>query len=291
VAWWWNRPERFPEPLGVSSGSVQAIRAPAPAEPSIPDLPPEIAIRVPGFESAENCFSPTLSSDLKQIVFAMPGSAATGFDLHLAVRDGVAEPFGTPKRLMSTVSPALEAYPALSPNGLKLLFVRADAQTEIWYTERRELQTDFADVEPWTVSRVGDETSVLGTPQFITDRLAVFSRIDSAGVRTLWGAQQAADGTFTEPFLYAAPEGNPTVFFNPDGTRCYFGGTEGQFFFIWRRHLKGKFSPQETLLPPEFTGPFDGTLWVSPQEDVVVYCSSGPGQPIGSARQLWMIGF
>ncbi|MEZ6128038.1 MAG: hypothetical protein R3C59_05115 [Planctomycetaceae bacterium] len=291
AAWWWNRPDRYPVPVGLSSGSVQAIRAPAPKEPSIPDLPPDLAIRVPGFESSENCFSPSLTADLKQIVYATPGSAATGFDLHLAVRNSVADSFGTPRRLMSTVTPETEAYPALSPNGLKLLFVRSDAQPEIWFCQRPDFKTEFSEAEPWTVARVGDTTSTVGTPQFVTDRLAVFSRIDTAGVRTLWGAQQAADGTFSEPFLYAAPEGSPTVFFNPDGLRGYFGGTEGQFFFFWRRHLKGEFSPQETLLPPSSTGPFDGTLWVSPNEDVVFYCTSGPGQPIGARRQLWMIGF
>ena len=38
----------------------------------------------------------------------------------------------------------------------------------------------------------------------------------------------------------------------------------------------------------------DGPLWVAPQEDVILYCSTGPGQSPqfgdhNKGRKLWMI--
>jgi hypothetical protein len=35
-------------------------------------------------------------------------------------------------------------------------------------------------------------------------------------------------------------------------------------------------------------GTVDGPMWVAPQEDVIFYCSAGPGKATGTARQLWM---
>jgi hypothetical protein len=292
TAWWWNSPSRFPIPMGLSTAPVNTMRALPPDAPSISSTPKIRAVPIPGLEDLVECMSPTLTADLKQIVFTMNRNAATGFDLYLATRASATERFSTPVCIQSTAGPAGELDPTLSPNGLELIFIRLDGPSELWYAQRPDLDSEFTAPTKWEISQVDDKTSRLGTPQFVTPNQVVFSRIDpEKNVRTIWSCQRASsESAFERPSLYAAPEGWPTLFFNADGQRGYYGGVEGSLLLLWRRSLESTFGPPDILTTAAATGPFNGTLWVSPKEDLVFYYSPGPGKKTGPSR-LWMIGF
>jgi WD40 repeat protein len=292
MAWWWNTPARFPIPKDMRPPTAQAVRALPPATPSISSLPIGRAIPIPGFEKLTDCYSLCLSPDLKQIYFGRSVEPKTGMDLYVASRESVEEPFGTPVVIESTVSPETDAYPAISPDGLELYFVRSDANPMIWVTRRTDPAAAFGKPEKWTICQEGDTTSRVGTPQVISADRVIFSRINpERGTREVWGCQRTSGTQFSNPELYSAPAGNPTVFFNPDGQRAYYGGVKEGFFLLWRPNLTAPLSAPDKLLNGEATGPIDGTIWVAPQEDALFYCSPGPGQSPGSGRKFWVIGF
>ena len=75
--------------------------------------------------------------------------------------------------------------------------------------------------------------------------------------------------------------------------RAYYGTTKG-VFYAERGNTSEPFGEPVSLLHASVTGPIDGPLWVAPQEDVIFYCSTGPGQSpkLGDrnkGRKLWMI--
>jgi hypothetical protein len=232
-----------------------------------------------------------MTTDMKLIVYGRL-MEKTGMDLHLATRESITEPFKGHAAIEATVSAESELYPAISPDGLEILFVRSDANPMIWMTRRSDLATPFGPPEEWSICKSDDQTSRVGTPQYVSQNEVVFSRIDPAkGGRTLWSCMRQSGTTFSPPMLYASPKGSPTVFFNADGRRAYYGGIQDGFYFLWRDRLDAPFSTPQPLLNGAVTGPFDGTIWVSPKEDVVFYCSPGIGKKFGSAHKLWMIGF
>ena len=292
VAWWLNSPSRFPMPKDVRPPTLRAVRALPPAKPSIPSLTKGKAIPVPGFESLSDCYSLCLSPDLKQIYFGRSLGAETGVDLYVASRDDVDLPFGPPRLIQSTVSPETDAYPAITPDGLELYFIRSDADPMIWVARRADVTSEFGAPEKWSICKTNAETSRVGTPQVLSADLVLFSRVDeSKGVREIWSCQRVNGAQFAEPVLYTRPAGNPTIFFNPDGQRAYYGTSDTGFFLMWRPNLGESLGEPEPLLRTDATGPIDGTVWVAPQEDALFYCSAGPGQGFGTARKFWVIGF
>jgi hypothetical protein len=237
-----------------------------------------------------NCYSLCLSPDLKQIYFGWSSDTKKDVDLYMATRDSVDSPFGEPVLIESTVSPETDGYPAISPDGLELFFLRSDVKPMIWVTRRPDQASPFGPPEKWSVCEVGDSTSRIGTPQVLSADQVLFSRLDSEkGKREIWCCRRISGTQFSDPELFANPRGNPTAFFNVDGLRAYYGA-EG-LMMMWRSNIGAPFSDPDRLVEGAATGPFDGTFWVAPQEDVLFYCSPGPGMPLGSGRKFWVIGF
>ena len=80
------------------------------------------------------------------------------------------------------------------------------------------------------------------------------------------------------------------AFLSQDGLRYYFGSPNGLFMGA-RKSETEPFHHRVLLIDAEVSGPTDVPLWVAPQEDVIFYCSPGPGEELGSTRRLWMIRF
>ena len=130
--WLFTRPARFPKPSsGDAAGSavpsapspgaelpITEIRAPAVDPPSL-NIPLGVAQPVPGLEMETGLSSPTLSDDLKTIVFVKLGVGKD--DLFLARRDLADQPFEKPVRLACSTR-YTEAFCSLSPNGTQLVF-------------------------------------------------------------------------------------------------------------------------------------------------------------------------
>ena len=85
------------------------------------------------------------------IVFAGMGNPRTGYDLYLAKRGKVSEPFGKPEVVKACVSPETDAYPTMTADGLELFFVRSDANPQLYYSTRETTSADFGDPVHWSV--------------------------------------------------------------------------------------------------------------------------------------------
>ena len=68
-----------------------------------------------------------------------------------------------------------------------------------------------------------------------------------------------------------------------------YSGEKGGLFISARASESAPFGKETLILDATATGPIEGPIWVSPQEDVIFYCSPGPGKAPGSGRRLWMV--
>jgi len=229
---------------------------------------------------------------MKQIFFGHLTDSSTGIDLYHAVRNNVTEPFQAPKRIESTVTPETEAYPAISPDGLELFFVRPDHRPMIWVTRRDDESSPFGTPEQWWYCQANGPEVPVGTPQVHSPDLILFARYQKgmAGA-SIWSSLRAVGDRFSDPTRYSAPEGEQAVFFSPDGLRAYILREQSGVYLTSRANVAAPFFPPDTLLSGAVTGPLEGSIWVAPHEDVLFYTSPGPGKTIGNNRKLWMIGF
>ncbi len=293
--WWFSRSPRFPAPqLGKAapSGSVvEALRAPRPKTPSVPDLPERSAQPVPGLERFDPAFSPCLTPDLRTIVFAATLMPGTGYDLYLATRADVSQPFGPPRHLVTCSSPETDAYPAISADGLELIFVRSDPAPQFFRAVRRSSSEEFDVPSLWTPAGYDPaKKQRIERPQWLDQRRLLYCFVDLArDARWMMVAERAdPHSPFGTP--REMPFSNPWPLYHVagNGLRAYHGTAEG-IFLAARRQPSDPFGEGTVLLTSKVTGPVDGPLWVAPQEDVIFYCSPGPGKQLGSGRRLWMI--
>lgn len=87
----------------------------------------------------------------------------------------------------------------------------------------------------------------------------------------------------------------PFVFLSPDSPRVYFPKEDGLHVFV--RPNNDVLGGEDVLVASAGAmGTIDGRLWIPPQEDVVFYISTGPGEspklgPNDKGRELWMFRF
>mgnify|MGYP005640482015 CR=1 FL=1 len=298
AGWWAVHDPRFPQPYDgdiIASGGdfgVNRVRKllPPPREtPSIPGLKRGVATLVPGLEKTAPAFSPCLSSDLKTIVFASMRDLRTRYDLFLATRERITEPFGVPQRIEACVSNETEAYPSLSPDGLQLLFVRSDSNPTIMFTQRKSLTERFPQPEPWQLLQEFPEDGPVGAPQFIDSDSSTYVRFAYAEKppAVLEAARPEPEKSFQAPDVLPFSDPWPLYYISSNRLRAFYGSPKG-LFVVARQTLERRFGTPELFAPAEETGPIDGPIWVVPQEDVLFYCSPGPGKEIGQGRKLWM---
>lgn len=251
---------------------------------TLPDLPAERAILVPGLEDVHDAYSPVLSADLNTIVFAHLADFATGYDLYLATRQNVDEPFGTPRLIEGCQSPECDAYPTLSPDLLELLFVRSDDNPRLMRSVRRSVNDEFGAAE--VCAELCEDG--ITTPQLIGSDMLFFGCLcEPPQKRSLWMARRegAEDFKISGPVVTTHPLA--LVFLSSDQLRAYSGGDLGIHITV-RQSPRHSFGHNVVWGDSMTTGLIDGPLWIAPQEDVAVYCSAGPGKKWGEARQLWV---
>jgi hypothetical protein len=296
---WSHRQSRiFPEsalkrPRQVEKTLLESLRAARPKVPSVPDLEEGVPRPIPGLEQIEPAYTPCLTRDLKTIVFAWYHDGRTGYDLYLATRGDVAQPFGRPALIKSTVSPKTEAYASLSADGLELVFLRGDGPKQMFRCMRETATSDFG--EPVLVATPGWDAPKrhIEATQFIDSRHLVFCGTDyAANVRSLFVLERTdPKGPFGLPKQMKLPAPlPPPYFFSDNGLRGYFDVPQG--LYVSFRNTREEMPGDATLvLNAEKSGPFQGPIWLTAEEDVLFYCSPGPGKEVDSARKLWMIRF
>ena len=227
------------------------------------------------------------------IVFAGMGNPRTGYDLYLAKRGKVSEPFGKPEVVKACVSPETDAYPTMTADGLELFFVRSDANPQLYYSTRETTSADFGDPVHWSVPATpGIDPAKRRTDffQFVDPlRLAFYTVNLTTNGRRYFLAERAdrksqfastRELPFSDPWpMYCVAEKR---------LRAY-SGEKGGLFISARASESAPFGKETLILDATATGPIEGPIWVSPQEDVIFYCSPGPGKAPGSGRRLWMV--
>jgi hypothetical protein len=235
---------------------------------------------------------------LKTIVFAHAADWRTSYDLYIAVRDDVSKPFGPPKLIKSCQSRTLDAYATLSADGLELIFERSDTRPQFYHAMRANVSEEFGTPVLWKIPDYEPgKKQRIDRPQFLDPLHAMFCFIElETNVRKMMVAQRSQPKSPFGP-LQVMPFSNawPPWFVSANSLRAYYGTAEGVFVAA-RPNTNANFGEPIKLLEAKVTGPIEAPIWVAPQEDVVFYISSGPGQKPGPGpgdrgRKLWMVRF
>ncbi len=291
--WRRTRTPRFPEPVAgrprpVGGTDWESILGPRPEVPSVPGLEVGGPQLVPGLEDMDMSFGATLTADLLTIVFSGRVDPEKRYDLYLATRDDVSQPFGEPELIESCVTRGDEAYPTLSPDGLELMFRRFHA---LWHSTRETTSSPFQKPVRWSAPGLDPEVKRLDRPRLAGPLHLAFTVIDvPTGTRSAWMAERAT----TKSEFEAARElpDNRLVYavFTEGGLHAYLGLSTGLTVMV-REAATEQFGPRIPIADRTSGGPIDSMIWIAPQEDAIFYMSPGPGKERGSERQLYMLRF
>jgi hypothetical protein len=214
-------------------------------------------------------------------------------NLHIATRDDVSRPFAEPRVIESCASLGPGERPALSPDGLEMIYARwFDDNAHFFYTSRETSSSEFGEPVPWdppSSVKVGGEFRLA---RFL-DPLRVTVTMAELGTKNHWiflSQRASPNSTFGPARDLPSWKVETTACYSEDGLRAYLGWGKG-LYVTARPSEDEPFSPLVMLADAAVTGPITGGVWVAPQEDVIFYVSPGPGEELGSARRLWMIRF
>jgi hypothetical protein len=296
---WWRSPPRFPDggqlpALNVPSRLAQ-LRPNPPSTPTIPGLTLNQPVPVPGFGNVYWLKSPALSADLLSIVYVTYSGEQTLDDLFIAERSDIARPFQNHRPIAATLAPGRAAHPALSPDGLELIYAELGAPGKLWHARRTSRKSEFAAPVELKVSGLDVSGQHCDAPQFLEPHLIRFAvgDVEFHERRQVYARRSSASRPFQITGQMAIANGWPRYFVAGGGRRAYFAAPDGiNITALFPRSQQ--FVPPEPLLAPAILGAdchdHDDMLWVAPKEDVIFYCSGGV-PPDGKNRRLWMVRF
>jgi hypothetical protein len=264
-----------------------ALRLPRPQTPSVPGLEIKEPQLVPGLEEVRPAFGPSLTPDLKMMVYAGTGRGRD-YDLFVTRRESVDKPFGPPEKIGNCSSGRYETFPTISPDGLELIFLRFDPQARLYSARRDSTNAEFGAAAPWSVSEALPDGRFPGGAQFIDPQHVQFvtrgEKTDQERVIMLT-SRDAVGAAFGEPAVVVILPGPNPHHFSTDRLRAYYGAPGGLYFA--GRKLETEIFGNRSKIADV---PIEGPVWLSPKEDVVFFCSPGRGQAVGeSNRRLWMM--
>lgn len=281
--WLSNRSMRFPP----SALKDHALR---PEVPTIPGLKDNVAQLVPGLEDFNPCITPTLTDDLKTIVFSGIGDSKKRLELFIANRHDVTQPFESPRLIVSCSSPGDDVDATLSPDGLELIFCRREEKAELYYSKRASRSAKFGRPTVFQNHQKHGAEYRLNTPQFIDQNTLLFSKSDDGRQKrmTFMLTRNSPNEAFGEPSLVEFGDPWALCFAGRSQIRAYLGWRG--LFLCTRLTTSEGFTPPRGLVDMKVTGQIYGTVWVSPKEDVVFFCSPGPGSD-GANKNLYFMQF
>lgn len=295
-----QRPSRFPRAprMGLVMqvpSRLHQLRPPTPAVPTVPGLPLHEPVSVPGFERTSWLKSPTLSADLLTIVYAGFAGPQQLDDLIIAQRTNVAQPFENHRPVYAVNSPAREAHPTLSPDGLELIFTRLGQPATLWHSRRPHLQAEFTTAKPLNLLNDPAPEQHHDAPQFLDAKTIRVTLGDQEFQdRTQWYATREGSGAFRLTTPVPIQNRWPRYYFTQRGRRAYLP-TEAGIKVTALSPRSRLFEEPEVLLGPEIVGPKltanDDTIWVSPAEDIIFYCGPGTNPADQNSFRLWMVRF
>jgi hypothetical protein len=272
-------------PLYGQEADYAALRLPRPETPSVPGLEIKGPKLVPGLEEIDPAFGPTLTADLKILVYAGGGKM---YDLYITQRESVDKPFGPPAMITSCSTGLYETFPTISPDGLELLFMRFEPQTRLYYARRDSTKAEFGPAVPWNITDALPPGRYPGGPQFIDQQNVQFvTRGETTEKnRAIMLTSRDAPGTpFGEPSVFLNLKAATPYYVSADRLRAYYGVPSGLYFAALKTESDTFENPSKIV-----NVPISGPIWLSPKEDVLFYCSPDRGKPVSeSNRKLWML--
>ncbi len=297
-------PEQFPKrisgPPPVKGADMDSPRLPPPPPKlSVPGLVAGISRKLRGLEEVTDIVDFTLSADLRILVFSRDVGPPGGSNLFLTTRKGAADTFAKPQPMGAVNTKESERSPSLSRDGLELIFLRGG---QPFVTSRPSRSERFRTPEPLPIPGVDPERESVDSPQIFADGLSVSFRVrakqnNAANTPPRYViAERAATSSFferTDPVEVWRPR--VVNVFSADQLRNYIG-LDGGLSLSTRRGLNAKFGAPGLIqkLTPSKVGPIDGAFWITPQEDVLFFCSPGPepekqANPAAPRRYLWQV--
>ena len=272
-------------PVAAPSAPTRPVGTPPGSTP--PGGTPQL---VPGLEDMEPAFTPSLTADLRIIVFSSRTNSTTDYDLYEAARDSPSRPFGKPRLIKTCAYRAPDAWPTLSADGLELIFRRATRPAGLWRATRATPSSEFGEPKQLTFPENQLLGREVGTPQLLdANHLLFVATLRQPVFRSFLLAKRSSAldrfDIFSRIRFYNQ---FPAYFLTADRLRTYAGGSNGLFVSA-RKNQDQEFDEGTLLAPATVTGPVEDQIWVSPREELIFYCSPGPGEKLGSRRKLWMI--
>jgi len=298
VLWWLFRPVRFPQPSSAAMAqgmelSLVQMRAPA-VSPATLEISKSAAVLVPGLENESGVSSPSLSADLRSIVFLKPSLGQD--DVYLATRLEKAQPFEAPVRLGCS-SRYNDAFCSLSPDGTELLFTVQGNPSRIFYASSAD---EFGTAEPLIIDGFDADEQHLDNAQWMTDNRMHFASGDQEFTERVQHIAERSGPGSAFRVTRELPLQNPwpRMHLSANGERAYFPRKFGIVITAAKMQME-EFGIGRVLLSQEVVGPLDESLdeslddplFVVPQEDVMFF--TGPWKSEDGnvmPGRLWMIG-
>ena len=284
---------RFPRSAadeGVQSEyTLELLRITPPEPVSVPGLEVGVPELVPGLQSVGDIYCLCLSADLKTLAFSGAKTINDTHDLYITSRGSILVPFDEPVRVDNCSSDAWEINPCLSADGLELFFVRPESREHFFRSARSGAHSDFGPPLPWP-KRGSDSTLYkVGYPRLMgADRLIFNAEAEGERHFVFMAKREKSGKLFGSPRLTYLLLTEARSIVSADGMRAYYGTSDG-LFLSGRQSEKEGFSRGFEILPAETTGPVETPVWMTPQEDVIFYCSPGPDEEPGTARKAWLV--
>ncbi|MCA9042583.1 MAG: DUF4339 domain-containing protein [Planctomycetaceae bacterium] len=299
IYWYFNSfPPKFPEGSAVTlemevPGRLDQIKPKPPRFESVPDLPSQTPVLVPGLEELYWAKSPSLTRDLKTLAY-VSFQEESKEDLFLTYRDSITDPFATPDAIASTKTEHNESQPALSPDGLELIYVSSHPQPHLMYCQRNALDVPFGTPEPLVIERDEFAEEIHDAPQFIDENRLLYAvtNNDLSERRPMIARRSSKTKPFSFSEKLPVSDGWPRYFVSSKGGRLFFPTKDG--IALTAKHPgTQQYLTAEPFLNAGIVGDdptrFDSTIWVTPKEDIVFYCSSGLNAENLDFNQMWMI--
>ncbi len=299
--WWvWPRtPERFPEakPVTLQFDTPSRLKQMAPRSRKDPKRllePVGPPVRIPGLEGVLWAKNPTLTPDLLTIAYVSWGGEESRDDLFLSERTSVDQPFGPPVKIASCSGPKREMFPSLWSDGLRLMYCEEAAPSRLMVATRTERGKPFDPPQQLIIEKLPQDLPQLDKPQWLTTEEVCFTA--SSGDNEHRGHFLARRKPGGNSFVVVGQLGlaNPwhRYVLTSNRRRAYFLNAEGLGLTMQAPKIS-QFTTPELWLTAEQLGPeltkSDDTLWISPSEDTIVFCSQGHETPDSRDRYLWML--
>jgi len=260
---------------------------------SVPDLERGVPQVLPGLETVRVGWYASLTDDLCTIAFDKFWPNSPHHGLYLADRPSVSSPFSEPQVIRSVGDAAGlgNKLAQLSPDGLELIFARGN---QFFRCQRASRSAEFGDPAVWLPPDAAGAGRKLIMSRFLGPlRVLVSAENLNAGPRYSFFIVERADphSEFGPPKeILLGNRSWPQICLRPNLLLGYYGGNQGISRQV-RESEQEPFGDWERVFNAAVCGAVPGAVWVAPRDDVVFYCSPGPGSDPAGPKYIWMIRF